>query len=900
MSAQTAKTWTGSTSTNWSTSSNWSPSGVPGSSDNITIPNVTNDPVLDATRSVGTITFQSGASLDFGTYTLTANGLVSASTTSLSNGKLVASAGFNSASSTVDVFLQATGNSLSINTSTFKKTVYLTKTGATAVTCYGNTFEKPFHITSSASAAISFGYGAADTFKDSVLALVSGSAAINFASYSSNNRFEGFSRFERGSSATSNGIFFCNANSSASVNFLGKVEVGSASGTIYTGFEITRNATFSSGAKLKISPMGWSGCNLNLSGITSSDSILLNLSGTSILNLLGTSTFNLPVTVTSPRVFLGNLTFNNALNVTKTGASTDQSASSLICNGPVTINNSGNGYLLLPGNTNEVFASTVSISNTSNGQIDICKNGLSTFNGKVTLTITAGSITLANLATSSAHFNGDIELNATSGSVVLGNIDHANGYKLTAPVYSAGTLYLNKYVYKSTDSLNLTASGTARLYLTNCDVHGPAKFVFPAVLFVGAGEFYENTIFVKTGSSSEDGAGGLIFHKKAHFKTTGTGNLQINYSGADCVYYDDMIIECTGSGKICPGYVGNHNLYKDLEFRGSTLPNMSFGSTIRFLGSQVQHITSSGLTSGFQIIKLEINKPSGNVVLDIPLNVIGQLKLTKGIIETSSSNLLTASSFMANSGVVGASDSSYVEGPMAKAGAFAFSFPIGRNGHYKPLTISAPSTATTFKAEYINKNPADIHAFSSKDVTLNRISTNEYWMLERTTGTANVTATFTIDNMGCQFDSLSHLKVAAWNGSQWKDKGNGGTTGTNNEGTISTSGASTAYGMYTLGTSDTLRCVPCKADAGEDLHIHPNAELVIGTNNAVLGNEYYWSPNENVYQNGNPYAFVHTPENREFSLQVTNSNGCRAFDTVWVTFPTNLWKPMHNHNCVSP
>jgi hypothetical protein len=790
---QTAKTWTGATSTNWGTASNWSPSGVPGSSDNITIPNVTNDPVLDASRTAGTITFQSGASLDFGTYTLTASGLVSASTSSLSNGKLIAIAGFNSASSTVDVFLQATGNSLTINTSTFKKTVYLTKTGATAVTCYGNTFEKPFHITSNASAAISFGYGLADTFKDSVLALVSGSAAINFASYSANNRFEGFSRFERGSTATGNGIFFCNSNSSASVNFLGKVEVGSASGTIYTGFEITRNATFSSGAKLKISPMGWSGCNLNISGITSSDSVVLNLGGTSILNMLGTSTYNSPVTVTSPRVFLGVQTFNSSFNLTKTGASTDQSTSSLVCNGPANINNTGSGYLLLPGNSNEVFGSTVSISNTSNGQIDICRNGLSTFNGKVTLTITSGIITLANLATTSAHFNGDIELNATGGSVIIGKLDHANGYKLTAPTYTAGTLYLNKYVYNSTDSLNLTASGTARLYLTNCEVHGPAKFIFPAVFFAGAGEFYENTLFVKTGSSSEDGAGGLIFHKKAHFKTTGTGNLQINYSGADCVYNDDMIIECTGSGKICPGYTGNHNLNKNLEFRGSTLPNMSFGSNMRFIGSQDQHISSSGLSSGHQILKLEINKPSGNVVLDVPISVLGQLKLSKGLIQSTSSNLLTAGSSMAISGIVGGSDSSYVDGPMAKSGTIAFYFPIGGGGQFAPLNTDAVGTSTTFKAQYFGVDPNISYSRASKDASLGYINRCGYWQLDRTSGTGNTKASLGWSNNPCFSSSPVDAKVAIWDGSLWIDKGNGTYSGTSSIGNIQCSASITTY-----------------------------------------------------------------------------------------------------------
>ncbi len=59
-------TWTGTTSTNWNTSTNWSPSGIPGSSDNVTIPaGPSNMPIISATTTAlcRNLTINSGASL---------------------------------------------------------------------------------------------------------------------------------------------------------------------------------------------------------------------------------------------------------------------------------------------------------------------------------------------------------------------------------------------------------------------------------------------------------------------------------------------------------------------------------------------------------------------------------------------------------------------------------------------------------------------------------------------------------------------------------------------------------------------------------------------------------------------------------------------------------------------
>jgi hypothetical protein len=102
------KTWTGSNDSNWANSSNWSPSGVPGSSDHVDIPDVTTNPVIQAGTSVtimilmishlnGSLTINANATLNvtgsstfFGCMgikgTLTNNGTLTVGQLSLNSG----------------------------------------------------------------------------------------------------------------------------------------------------------------------------------------------------------------------------------------------------------------------------------------------------------------------------------------------------------------------------------------------------------------------------------------------------------------------------------------------------------------------------------------------------------------------------------------------------------------------------------------------------------------------------------------------------------------------------------------------------------------------------------------------------------------------------------------------
>jgi len=70
-------TWTGASNTLWSTPGNWDCGIVPEGGADIAIPDVANDPVLDANITTGNISLASGATLSIGSNILTINGAVS-------------------------------------------------------------------------------------------------------------------------------------------------------------------------------------------------------------------------------------------------------------------------------------------------------------------------------------------------------------------------------------------------------------------------------------------------------------------------------------------------------------------------------------------------------------------------------------------------------------------------------------------------------------------------------------------------------------------------------------------------------------------------------------------------------------------------------------------------------
>lgn len=71
------KTWNGSLSRDWHTAANWTPSGIPGSIDDVIIPQRTNQPILSSgDAAMNRLNIQSGAVLDLGSHNITVESAV--------------------------------------------------------------------------------------------------------------------------------------------------------------------------------------------------------------------------------------------------------------------------------------------------------------------------------------------------------------------------------------------------------------------------------------------------------------------------------------------------------------------------------------------------------------------------------------------------------------------------------------------------------------------------------------------------------------------------------------------------------------------------------------------------------------------------------------------------------
>lgn len=138
---------------------------------------------------------------------------------------------------------------------------------------------------------------------------------------------------------------------------------------------------------------------------------------------------------------------------------------------------------------------------------------------------------------------------------------------------------------------------------------------------------------------------------------------------------------------------------------------------------------------------------------------------------------------------------------------------MGKNNIYAPISITAPALTTdAFTAQYFDyvaqNNGYDS---TSKDASLNHLSRSEYWMLNRSAGSSPVKVILSWKTLRSgSVTSMNDLRVAHWNGSIWKDEGNGGTLGSNSEGTIQSVNTINSFSPFTLASINAGNALPLR------------------------------------------------------------------------------------------
>ena len=262
-------------------------------------------------------------------------------------------------------------------------------------------------------------------------------------------------------------------------------------------------------------------------------------------------------------------------------------------------------------------------------------------------------------------------------------------------------------------------------------------------------------------------------------------------------------------------------------------------SNVDFLlvGSGNQTFNLIGASTSAMNGKLIIRKPTASLVtllnpVTLDAGVGNTLAMEKGIIITTTANLLTIGNDTRCKNLITSSltyyiedDNTFVEGPVQKDGNDYFVFPVGNrltvNGQKAaPISISGTTNNLTdlgginsFWANYFPVDPANAgYNRNLKDVTLNNIQACEYWMLNRLAGIANAHVWVSYKNAGhsCGPDisaDPTKLHVARWDGAKWADHGHGTFRNPSNY-HICSNGDVTSFSPFTTASITALIVLP--------------------------------------------------------------------------------------------
>jgi hypothetical protein len=696
---------------------------------------------------------------------------------------------------------------------TYNGTAYLEKTGATdnIATLGGNTFNSTATIINSGTGFLRTNGG--NTFNGITTITNSGSSDI-LLEYTTASTYNGDVTFTNsGTSSSRISVAYNGINA-----FNGNIFVNSIVGFAITFCGGTGTATLANTKTISVGSSGFSAGTLTLQRFTQVGNATqaMTFSGTGVLVIGPASTFNGNVTFKSPQLYLNGCTYNGTAYLEKTGATHNiGTLGPNIFNSTATIINSGSGYLRTNGNN--TFNGTTNITNSGSSDILLEYTMASTYNGDVTFTNAGTSSSRISVAYNGVNvFNGDIFVNSTAGFAITfcggtGTATLADTKKIAvgSSGFSNGTLTLQRFTQTGSTAQTITFTGTGVLTVgPSTTFNGNATFTSPQVYLNGA-TYNAEAHIEKNGATANLSIGGNVFNGTTVLTNSSAAQWALANSAAD-TFNGAVTFTQTSTGALQPSYAGTNSMYGDIIINSTTPITFGTGTGIvQLSGSDNQTITSASSIPVIQ--RLVVNKTSNtnSVTLNTPVTIGNSATFTTGIVNTTSTNYLN---FASGSSVSGASSSSFVDGPVRKTGSTAFTFPTGDNAIYRPIAITAPTTATdAFTAQFF-KVPQSYGNSATFSSPLYTVSGCEFWILDRTTGTSAVSVTLGWNSSDCPIDAYvtdpATLVVARWDGSAWVSHGNGGTTGNAAAGTVTSSAAVTSFSPFALGSTTSNNPLP--------------------------------------------------------------------------------------------
>jgi formylmethanofuran dehydrogenase subunit C len=599
-------------------------------------------------------------------------------------------------------------------------------------------------------------------------------------------------------------------------DFSGAGALSMTSGTFYLGGDFTNYGTFTYGTGMVV----YDGAANQTMRYTTYYNLNVNKTGGKIIITTGSGTltinndFNIlngtveledktltvsgTVNISDTLKFINTIVYTHSVNnyvVASSGVHDNANNARITFNGNLTVNGVFNS-----GTQNQFFAGTSkSIAGTASFTIyDATVSG--------SYTNQASALTIYNLSGSGSFTNGTNKYLYISGSNIVTTFDAtasgntvnysgsssqtiraADYYHLRSSSTGARTILSSTTVriagdfYPSTNSytvsggtIEFNGSGAQTIpqfnYYNLTSSSSGARTLTSSIVIGIAGTFTpgSNSYTVTGNTVSFNGSGAQSVSAFLFYNLTITNNNSVAHGG-DIIVSNNFDIQ--GIFTASPSY--GMTLYGNWNNDGIYANN---GSAVTFTGSSDQILMGSTTFNN-----LVINKSAGKLTLNSAVTVNGTLVLTSGKIYTSATNLLTLGSSAA---VGGASNSSYVEGPVAKimASTSVFTFPTGKNGRYLgPGITPESSTSVTFRAEYFDTTTNSGPVGSG----INHVSTIEYFQIDQTSGTTNAYVTLAWgSHSGVDGSAMADLRVSKWNGSQWIDMGQSSISGTASSGAI--------------------------------------------------------------------------------------------------------------------
>ncbi|MEN9304577.1 MAG: hypothetical protein RL264_3006 [Bacteroidota bacterium] len=255
----------------------------------------------------------------------------------------------------------------------------------------------------------------------------------------------------------------------------------------------------------------------------------------------------------------------------------------------------------------------------------------------------------------------------------------------------------------------------------------------------------------------------------------------LSFSGMCCLSFGlsaQETLNIEGNFYIFPG--AQMGVFSDIVNTGNF---ESTGGDVYFVGPSQQNVSGNSPVNLYKVI---LNN-SNSLKLDNQLEVGNDFEFINGKVFTDRGDYTTEFlNFLAGATYTGVDNSHFVDGVVRKTGNTAFVFPVGQFNDVQPISIEAPSNATDSYTTYYNWTDPLNDSFDPTifQTGINNVSRCEYWILNPTSGSPDITFSLNFDINSCGITDPTELIVVRWTGTEWENLGNGGTSGTVDDGII--------------------------------------------------------------------------------------------------------------------